>query len=260
MSAPRTRPHPAGLLVIAILGIAACDSGGSTGPQQTPQVTGVSVTGPANSVAIAGTLQLSASISPTGAPTGVTWTTSDALVATVNSAGLVSGVAPGSVTITATSTSNAAMSGSIQLNVTCPAPRMVTTNPTGNTTWQNWIPSRACFDYVVATDVNMSSGVLTIEPGTLVAFEPARSMRIAGAAGLIAAGAAQNTIVLTGTQPGRGQWGGVFFDNSSFGGNRIEHILINFAGVAPWSSSVIRANLMVVNSSTTLAGAELEHG
>ena len=121
MSPLRTRSCLATLS--ATLGlIAACDS---TSPTATVQVTGVSVSGPANTVEVGSTLPLQASVLPTGAPQGVSWSTNDPQIATVNNTGLVTGVGPGPVTVTATSPADNTMSGSMQLNVTgCPAPRM----------------------------------------------------------------------------------------------------------------------------------------
>ena len=52
------------------------------------------------SVAVDGTVQLSASVVPSGLT--VTWTSSDADVATVSNAGLVTGKSAGTATITAT--------------------------------------------------------------------------------------------------------------------------------------------------------------
>jgi hypothetical protein len=244
------------LSAVALIAVVACDS---TSPTSPVQVTGVTVTGPANTVAIGTSLQLQATVLPAGVPQGVTWSTSDPMIATVDNAGLVLGIGPGPVTITATSTTDNTASGSILLTVTgCPAPRMVTTNPAGNVTWQNWIASPMCFDYIVTTNINMSAGVLTIEPGTIVGFQAGITMRIAGTAGLIAFGTPTDRIRLTGTQQARGHWGGIFFDNSSNGGNRLEYITIEYAGVNNWSPSVIRANVMLVNSITTLFEAVLQ--
>ncbi|MNP22071.1 Bacterial Ig-like domain (group 2) [compost metagenome] len=54
-------------------------------------------------IAVAGTQQLTATVSPAGAPQDVIWTSSAPSKATVSSTGLVTGVASGSATITATS-------------------------------------------------------------------------------------------------------------------------------------------------------------
>jgi hypothetical protein len=253
----RTRPLRAAVAA-AVLAVLACESGDPTGPLQ---ITGVTVTGPANTVEVSSTLQLQATVLPDGVPQGVTWSTTDAALATVDNTGLVLGVGPGSVTVTATSTSDVSKSGSMQLDVTgCPAPRVVSANPTGDTTWENWIASPDCFDYVVSTVVNMQSGVLTIAPGTNVGFEAGRYMRIAGTAGLAATGTQQLPIVLTGTEQTPGHWGGVLLDNSSHAPNRIWYTTISYAGVnPPLSGSIVRANLMIVGGTTELAFTTLEH-
>ena len=71
----------------------------------TVAVTGVTVAPTTASIAVAATRQLTASVAPTDATNqAVTWLSSDATVATVNSSGLVTGVKAGTATITATTT------------------------------------------------------------------------------------------------------------------------------------------------------------
>lgn len=67
-------------------------------------ITGVTVT-PANPVidVDGGTVQLTAAVAPSNASQSVTWASTTPLIATVNGAGLVTAVADGSATITATS-------------------------------------------------------------------------------------------------------------------------------------------------------------
>lgn len=67
-------------------------------------VTSVTVTGDAD-VKVGAEVSLTASVLPASADQGLTWTTSDASIATVNN-GKVKGVAAGNVTITATSTAD----------------------------------------------------------------------------------------------------------------------------------------------------------
>ncbi|WP_241610291.1 phage tail tube protein [Rosenbergiella epipactidis] len=67
------------------------------------EVTSVAVTPTTASIAVNATRQLTASVSPTTASNqSVTWTSSDATIATVDSKGLVTGVKAGNATITAT--------------------------------------------------------------------------------------------------------------------------------------------------------------
>jgi len=68
-------------------------------------VTGVSVSPTIATIAVGGTQQLTATVQPSNATNdSVTWATSNATVATVSSAGLVTGVAAGNATIKVTTT------------------------------------------------------------------------------------------------------------------------------------------------------------
>ena len=75
----------------------------TTSPFDPIPVTGVSVTPSSESIHIAASTQLSASVLPDNADNqAVTWSSSNTAVATVDSNGLVTGIAQGSATITAT--------------------------------------------------------------------------------------------------------------------------------------------------------------
>ena len=96
--------------LLAIVLLASCSGGGDKGVTNpvgvsvTPVLTSITVSGN-SSTTVGGTLQLTASPKDqTGAAinAAVTWTTSSAFVATVSSSGLVTGVAAGQATITAT--------------------------------------------------------------------------------------------------------------------------------------------------------------
>ena len=96
------------MLTIALL--ASCSGGGDKGVTTpgggvTPVLKSITIGGN-SSTTVGGTLQLTASPKDqTGAAinAAVVWSTSSAFVATVNSSGLVTGIAVGQVTITATS-------------------------------------------------------------------------------------------------------------------------------------------------------------
>jgi Bacterial surface proteins containing Ig-like domains len=74
-----------------------------TNGQTTVSVTGVALSASSASVAVGGTYQIAATVSPSDATTQtVTWASSDKAIATVDTTGLVAGVAAGSATITVT--------------------------------------------------------------------------------------------------------------------------------------------------------------
>lgn len=81
-----------------------------------PTAVTVAAAGDATSVEVGATLKLTATVTPATAKQTVTWETSDAAVATVSDAGLVSGVAAGNVTITAKSVKDGVV-GTIALTV-----------------------------------------------------------------------------------------------------------------------------------------------
>lgn len=83
-------------------------------------VTGVTVTPATTSLAVGATRQLTGTVLPADATDkSGTWTTSEATKATVNSSGLVTGVATGTATITFTST-DGGFTGTTAVTVTAP--------------------------------------------------------------------------------------------------------------------------------------------
>ena len=67
-------------------------------------------------------MQLSASVLPEGSPQGVTWSSSNAEVALVDEAGLVTAIAEGTAVVTATSSADSSKSASCTVTVTASAP------------------------------------------------------------------------------------------------------------------------------------------
>ncbi|MBO2578131.1 Ig-like domain-containing protein [Shewanella algae] len=83
---------------------------------RTPAPTALAVSG-GSAVGAGATLQLSVAATPANGNTSVTWTSSDEAVATVDSAGLVTGVSAGTATITATSSVTKTVSDSVEVTV-----------------------------------------------------------------------------------------------------------------------------------------------
>jgi hypothetical protein len=84
-----------------------------------PGVKNVTVSPSSATVAVNGSVQLTATASPAKAASSFTWSTSNAAVATVSTSGLVTGVAAGAATIRATA---GGVSGSSTITVTSPPP------------------------------------------------------------------------------------------------------------------------------------------
>ena len=84
-----------------------------------PGVKNVTVTPSSATIALNGTVQLTATVSPAKASSSVTWSTSNAAVATVSTNGLVTGVAVGTATIGATA---GGVSGSSTITVVSSPP------------------------------------------------------------------------------------------------------------------------------------------
>ncbi|MFN2322296.1 MAG: invasin domain 3-containing protein [Trueperaceae bacterium] len=100
----------AGLLVVSV---SACG-----GPSAEPAVLSVSIDDGGRSVAVGGTLVVSASVDAVGgASQSVAWASSAPSVATVNASGLVAGVAIGQAQVTATSAFDASRSATVAVEV-----------------------------------------------------------------------------------------------------------------------------------------------
>lgn len=112
------------LLIVLSISFVACKKKVVT----TDDATGVTISGAAESMKVGETMTLTATVAPSTAAQAVTWSSSDTAVATV-SAGKVTAVAVGSVTITATVRSNTKLSDAKTITVTA-AP---SADPTGVT-------------------------------------------------------------------------------------------------------------------------------
>ena len=86
------------------------------------QIEGVALNETAVEVKPGDKLQLSASVLPEGSPQGVTWSSSNTEVASVDEAGLVTAIAEGTAVVTATSSADSSKSASCTVTVTASAP------------------------------------------------------------------------------------------------------------------------------------------
>jgi uncharacterized protein YjdB len=89
-----------------------------SGPTATILVSSIGLSADTDSVAVGGTIQIGAEITPTDADNkSVTWSVDDASIATVDSNGLLTGVAPGTVTVSATSVDGSDVTGNLMIRV-----------------------------------------------------------------------------------------------------------------------------------------------
>ncbi len=163
-------------------------------------------------VAIGATVSLLPVIDPLDATNkNVTWSTSDATVATVND-GIITGVALGTATITATSAENAMYHAECSVTVVPSTGQVITVSGdiTADTKWY------AQAKYMLSGFVYVkNNAVLTIEPGTVIkgVSNTKATLIIERGSKIMAAGTASNPIVFTSDKPAgqraTGDWGGV---------------------------------------------------
>jgi hypothetical protein len=120
----RTRiPSVAALAVIAVLSCTerqtAVEPTAPSLAKGGPSIKSISVSPASATIAVNGSVQLTATVSPPKAATSVTWSTSNAAVATVTSSGFVNGVGAGTATISA---SAGGLTGRSSITVTSAPP------------------------------------------------------------------------------------------------------------------------------------------
>lgn len=108
------------LLVITALVIAACETSPTPDPDVDPE--SLSVSPSTVELEVDAEQQLTAEVSPADAPQTVDWSSDNDAAATVDSDGVVTGVAEGEATITATSTVDSDVSGSASVTVVADDP------------------------------------------------------------------------------------------------------------------------------------------
>ncbi len=217
------------------LALAAC--GGNGGPGLI--VTGVVVTPSDASVEVDATLPLTATVQPAGVSQAVNWASGTEAVATVSSAGVVTGVSEGAAVITATSIADPSRSGSVTVTVTAagtdpdpgPGEEPITVVCDGTGVISEDITTATTITpdcYRVTTNITVSAP-LTIEPGTVLEFGSSAGLRIGAGGSLRAEGSAVNPIVFTSVSRDPNDWNGVgIFTSSSE--NVLDHVVIENAG------------------------------
>ena len=108
----------------------------------------------------------------------------------------------------------------------------------------------ATYRILEAGALAVDNGLLTLAPGSELRFEEGQQLIIKHQAGLNAVGTPSDPIVLTGTEPVRGLWGGLVFWGSSHVMNRLEHVTVEYGGGEAFGSASEAANV-----SLSLAGS-----
>jgi hypothetical protein len=193
-------------------------------------VQSVTVSPAAVSLQVGESVELTATVSATGgASQAVSWSSSDSSVASVDSSGVVTGVAAGSATITATSVFDESRAGSAEVTVTATPP--VTVDCAEPQTLSDDITSDQTLPldcFTVTTNITISAA-LTLQPGTVLQFTTNSGFRVADGGSLRAEGNATNPIRLTSSSGDPNDWRGVgIFTSSS--NNLFNHVVIENAG------------------------------
>ena len=211
---------------LAACGGPASGPGGPGGPGGPDTgITGVTVTPSTGTVAVGSTLALSAAVQPADANQSVTWTTSSTAVATVAANGVVTGVGPATVTITATSVADPSRSASATLEVFCETytalnlPTFVNTDTT--------VPP-GCHD-LAGTKRIVDGATLTFQgPAVIRATNDSTGIRVENGT-LLSLGEAATPIRFTAQNANPGAWHG-FRILPGTSGNELRHTTIEYAG------------------------------
>jgi hypothetical protein len=163
-------------------------------------------------VSIGATVALLPVIDPVDATNqSIQWSSGDVTIATVSD-GVVTGVSLGTVTITAASSENPALTAACEVLVVPSAGQVITVSGdiTTDTKWYSQAK------YMLSGFVYVKNGaVLTIEPGTIIkgVINTKATLIIERGAKIMAAGTADKPIVFTSGQPAgqrnTGDWGGL---------------------------------------------------
>ncbi len=102
--------------------------------------------------------------------------------------------------------------------------------------------------YAMMGESRVNSGSFTIAPGAEFAFDVAAGLILSGDVTLTIEGTAAEPIIFTGMEQSPGWWKGVYVIGTQQPNNKMEHVIIEYAGSSAWHSSVQPANLVVGRS------------
>ncbi len=222
---PRRRAvlHAAAFVLAALL-VAACGAPG-TGGTPSGSLT-VAPTSLELGVGADATLTASLDGTPT---TNVTWASGNASVASVDAAGVVTGVSAGSTSITA-SAGGATAAASVSV-VACTSPTTVDDDVTVPTTWT--AQGAGCTDYVVLNKISVTD-TLTVEPGAVVHFAADAELRVTSGGSIVADGTSAAPILFTGSERVPGHWNGIIIWRTGEDPRSVfDHVTIEYAGGEP---------------------------
>ncbi len=233
-------------LAVAAFAVTACEAGNLLDPPidpGPPDVGGVTISAPSTNVGTGATLQLTATVTPTGANPAVTWSSGDTTRLTVSTTGLVTApLAPltsGSVTITAASVEDPGITADIDLNIVC--------GPLTGVTNGGTLPQNTC--YVVQSALSVTDGTLVIEEGVSISFETDRSLSIGTNGRLTAIGTDTSGITFTSADPA-GKWRGLRFNDSQSVDNILHYVTIENGGSDGWSGAVQSASALLLEGNS----------
>lgn len=257
-------------LVVITLGLllSACGGTETPGPGPgDPAVTSVEITGvpsPAQ-VQIGATVDLNATVNgDSGVSQDVTWTSSDAALATVNTDGVVTGVSAGSVSITATSDADSTKSDTETLTIVS-APTTVDCTNAGELPATIDAAQTLPLNCFKITRTVAVKAALTLAPGTVIVAEPNGYLDIQAGGALIAKGTAANPIIMRGENPSKGYWYGVNIASLN-DLNQLDYVQISDGGrTSSYSNLLVQNTGSVSISNSTFSnsrtdGVRLETG
>lgn len=118
--------------------------------------------------------------------------------------------------------------------------------------------------YRVVGNVRVTSGTLTVEPGTTIEFEQGTHLRFDNGTVVVADGTAAAPILFTGTQQSPGWWQGIWLEDTQNPNNVMDHVTIEYGGSETMHSSAAPTNLLLGRnlgreSSLALTNSTLRH-